>query len=53
MRFGNEEDVSDRVRMIGFALAERALRALRTVSDNELGFQVNIYEYFMAKSLAG
>uniref|UniRef100_A0A915PZB4 Uncharacterized protein n=1 Tax=Setaria digitata TaxID=48799 RepID=A0A915PZB4_9BILA len=39
MRFGDEEDVSDRVRMIGVALAERALKALRTVSENEPRFQ--------------
>ncbi|EFO17862.1 hypothetical protein LOAG_10635 [Loa loa] len=39
MRFGNEEDVSDRVRMIGVTLAEHALKALRTVSENESRFQ--------------
>ncbi|VIO90642.1 Uncharacterized protein BM_BM9056 [Brugia malayi] len=39
MRFGNEEDVSDRVRMIGVTLAERALKALRTVSGNGPRFQ--------------
>uniref|UniRef100_A0A1I8EL93 Uncharacterized protein n=1 Tax=Wuchereria bancrofti TaxID=6293 RepID=A0A1I8EL93_WUCBA len=39
MRFGNEEDVSDRVRMIGVILAERALKALRTVSRNGSRFQ--------------
>lgn len=53
MRFGDEEDVSDRVRMIGVALAEHALKALRTVSENEPRFQVNTYDYFAAKSVAG
>ncbi|MCP9258455.1 hypothetical protein DINM_001493 [Dirofilaria immitis] len=39
MRFGDEEDISDRVRMIGFALAEHALKAFRTVSKNDSQFQ--------------
>uniref|UniRef100_A0A8R1U1Y0 Uncharacterized protein n=1 Tax=Onchocerca volvulus TaxID=6282 RepID=A0A8R1U1Y0_ONCVO len=39
MRFGDEEDISDRVHMIGFALAEHALKAFRTVSRNKSRFQ--------------
>ncbi|VDK77942.1 unnamed protein product [Onchocerca ochengi] len=42
MRFGDEEDISDRVHMIGFALAEHALKAFRTFTFPKEAAKVNL-----------